>query len=215
MPVFGSRFLDYVRLFWYIAYTLSHLAGHTDQELLDAIRHDDEKAFRQLFDRYWHQTHIMAYARVRSSELTEEIVQDLFVSLWDKRHTQSIQHLPSYLFQAVKFKALNYVQTKIVHEKYWNYYRRFIAQEENSTQATVEFNDLMRAVEQGLEKLPEKSKKVFRLHRLEGWSIAEIANSLNLSKKVIEYHLTRSLKKMRIHLKNYVLAILLLQRFFQ
>lgn len=180
---------------------------NTDHELLEALRNDDQDAFRELFNRYWRTVHVLAYARVRSKEVTEEIVQDLFISLWDKRSSQSIQNLPAYLFQAVKFKALNYIESRLVQEKYWNYYRNFIPQKEESTQSTVEFDDLMEALEQGLETLPEKSKKVFRLHRLEGWSVSQIASALNLSEKAIEYHLTQSVKKMRIHLKNYTLAL--------
>lgn len=179
--------------------------NYTDAELLEAVSNNDTKAFRELFDRYWPKVHVMAYARVRSREVTEEIVQDLFISLWEKRATLSIQNLPAYLFQAVKFKALNYIESKLVHAKYWDYYKTFIPQKEESTQLLVEYDNLMDAIEQGMAQLPEKSKKVFRLHRLEGWSVPEIARTLNLSEKAIEYHLTQSLKKLRVHLKNYIL----------
>lgn len=148
----------------------------------------------------------MAYARVRSKEITEEIVQELFTSLWDKRATHSIQNLSAYLYQAVKFKALNVIESKLVHEKYWNYYRNFVPQREDTTQIVVEYDDLMEAIEVGMNQLPEKSKKVFRLHRIEGWSVPEIAGLLNLSEKAIQYHLTQSVKKLRVHLKNYILS---------
>src|SRR5690606_3761962 len=115
----------------------------------------------------------------------EEIVQDLFISLWDKRATLHIAHLPSYLYQAVKFKALSYIESQIVQEKYWNYYKAFIPQKENATEMAVRYNDLVEVIERGMETLPEKSKKVFQLNRLEGHSIAEIANLLNLSEKAI------------------------------
>lgn len=179
---------------------------YTDQELLEAIRHDDEKAFSELFKRYWRKVHAMAYARVRSKEVTEEIVQELFTSLWDKRATHSIKNLSAYLYQAVKFKALNVIESRLVHKKYWNYYRNFVPQRENTTQIVVEYDDLMEAIEVGMDKLPEKSKKVFRLHRIEGWSVPEIAGLLNLSEKAIQYHLTQSVKKLRVHLKNYILS---------
>ena len=156
----------------------------------------------------------MAYARVRSKEITEEIVQDLFTSLWDKRSAHTIQHLPSYLFQAVKFKALNYIESRIVQEKYWDYYKNFMPQKEEATDILVEYHDLMDAIENGMNELPEKSKKVFRLHRMEGWSVPEIANLLNLSEKAIQYHLTQSVKKLRVHLKNYILALSVFTGFF-
>lgn len=182
----------------------------TDRELLDAIAHDDEKAFAELFKRHWRKVHAMAHSRVRSREVTEEIVQELFTSLWDKRKSVSINHLPSYLFNAVKYKALNYIESKLVYEKYWNYYKKNVPQHNDATELTVNLNELMEAIEEGMQHLPEKSKDVFRLNRLEGHSVSEIAGLLNLSEKTVEYHITRSLKQLRLHLKGHTLAIILI-----
>jgi RNA polymerase sigma-70 factor (family 1) len=185
---------------------LPDYSHYTDHALLNAIRDDDEKAFAELFKRYWRKVHAMAYTRLKSKAATEEIVQELFISLWDKRATQSIQHLSSYLYQAVKFKVLNYIHSKLVEEKYWDYYKNFIPQKEDATAIAVEYSDLMEAIEDGMQQLPEKSKRVFRLNRLEGHSVSEIANLLNLSEKAIQYHLTQSVKKLRMHLKNYIFS---------
>lgn len=154
----------------------------------------------------------MAYTRVRSKTVTEEIVQELFIALWDKRATQSIKHFGSYLYQAVKFKALNHIRSSLIQKKCWDYYREFLPQEEDSTEMTVEYGDLLDAIERGINSLPEKSKKVFKLNRLEGHSVPEIADLLNLSEKTIQYHLAQSVKKLRVHLKNYIfdLAVLVL-----
>lgn len=178
----------------------------TDCELLDAVRQNDKKAFAELFKRYWKKVYAMTYSMVRSEKPTQEIVQDIFISLWDKRFTLSINHLPSYLYVTVKNKTLNHIASQITREKYWNYYKQFIPLQEDVTANAVEFNELMEALEDGIEHLPEKSKKVFRLNHLEGHSISEIANLLNLSEKAIRYHLTQSVKKLRLHLKDYILV---------
>lgn len=180
---------------------------YKDQELLDAIRHDDEAAFAELFKRYGKEVYKMAYCRVRSKEAAEEIVQNLFISFWDKRTTQSITNISSYFYVAVKHKVLNVIESQIVQKKYWDYYKTFIPRQENLTERTVEFNELLAAIEKRMEYLPEKSKKVFKLNRLEGHSITEIANALNLSEKAIQYHLTRSLKELRLHLKDFILSL--------
>ncbi len=183
---------------------------YSDDELLDAIRHDDEEAFTELFNRYWKKVHAMAYPRVRSEEVTAEIVQNLFISIWDKRASLSIKHLPSYFHTAVKNKALNYIEAQVVRKNYWDYYKKFVPVRENATENTVEFDELMEAIENGMETLPEKSKKVFQLNRLEGRSISEIADTLNLSEKAIQYHITLSLKKLRLHLKDFIVSVILL-----
>jgi RNA polymerase sigma-70 factor (family 1) len=178
----------------------------TDYELLEAVRQNDKKAFEELFKRYWKKVYAMTYALIRSEKPTQEIVQDIFISLWDKRLTLSINHLPSYLYVTAKNRTLNYIASQITREKYWNYYKQFIPVQENVTANAVEFNELMEALEDGIEQLPEKSKKVFRLNHLEGHSISEISNLLNLSEKAIRYHLTQSVKKLRLHLKDYILV---------
>lgn len=179
---------------------------YTDHELLQAIQQHNEKAFAALFNRYWRTVHADTFARVRSEEVTKEIVQDLFVSLWNKRSTLSIYHLPSYLHAATKNRVLNYFESQNVLRKHWEYYKSCIPANENVTENDVDLNELMEALEDGIEQLPEKSKTIFRLNRLDGRSIPEIANVLNLSEKAIQYHITRSLKKLRLHLKDYILT---------
>ena len=128
------------------------ISSYSDGELLSAIRHDDEKAFAELFERYWKQVHAMTYAMVRSMEATQEIVQNIFILLWDNRATLSASHLPSYLQVATKNCVLNYIDSRL-HE--------------------CEMNDL-----------PEKPKNIFRLHELEGLSIADITRSLSSLKRL-------------------------------
>ncbi|MEJ1240307.1 RNA polymerase sigma-70 factor [Chryseolinea sp. T2] len=185
------------------------LSSYTDIDLLEAIRHDREDAFAELFRRYWQKVHDMAFPRVRSEEITAEIVQDLFISLWDKRASHSIKHLPSYFYTAVKNKALNYIQAQMVRKSYRDYCLKYFPVSDDNTEKTVEFDDLMDAIEAAMQQLPEKSRTVFQLNRLEGRSIPEIADTLNLSEKAIGYHLTQSLKKLRYQLKDYLTTLAL------
>lgn len=176
---------------------------------MEAIRNDDRVAFGELFARYGKVVYKMAYSRLRSHVAAEEIVQNLFISFWDKRRNHSISNISSYFYIAVKHKVLNIIESRIVQKKYWDYYKAFIPSEENATEKYVEFNELLTTIEEGMKNLPEKSKEVFKMNRLEGHSIAEIAESLNLSEKAIQYHLTRSLKELRLQLKDYIVSIIL------
>lgn len=184
------------------------MSPQSDQELLRAIRHSDEKAFAELFSRYWEYVYTITYKRIQSEEVTKELVQDLFVSLWNKRATLSIEHLPSYLYICVKNRVLNHVISQNIRKKHWDYYKSFIPEQDIVTDNDVELNELMQCIEEGIDHLPEKSQKVSRLSLMEGRSITEIAILLNLSEKSIYYHLTQSIKKLRVHLKNITLSLL-------
>ena len=157
------------------------ISSYSDGELLSAIQHDDEKAFAELFERYWKQVHAMTYAMVRSMEATQEIVQNIFISLWDNRATLSISHLPSYLQVATKNCVLNYIDSRL--DKRQGDCKQYIAQRAHFDH-DIKVNDLIEALECEMNELPEKPKNIFRLHELEGLSIADITRSLSSLKRL-------------------------------
>jgi len=158
------------------------ISSYSDGELLSAIRHDDEKAFAELFERYWKQVHAMTYAMVHSMEATQEIVQNIFISLWDHRATLSISHLPSYLQVATKNCVLNYIDSQLNDRKHWDCNRSIDQQAHFDHDVTV--NELMEVRECGMNDLPGKPKNIFRLHELDGLSTSEVARSLNSLKRL-------------------------------
>ena len=184
-------------------------ADHNDQRLLENLRKGNTDAFEQIFRRYWHRLYIMAKSKVQSHDDAEEIIQTIFSSLWEKRESLAITNLSFYLQTAVRNSVIDRIRSKVTQQKYWNYYKTFIPDQLTSTEDTVVFDDLNGAVEEAVNHLPEKSKKVFKLSRFEGRSNAEIAKLLHLSEKAIEYHLTKSLRDLRVHLKDFILIVLI------
>lgn len=206
LPGVCTTIFDFLRGLIYICLINTYSRVYTncdDCELLQVIRQDNEDAFAELFKRYWRKVHTMTYMRLRSEEATQEIVQEIFISLWTRRKTLSINHLSSYLYTAVKNRVLNYIDAQLTRKKHWDYYKQFVPEQDDVTENDVEAHELMKAIEKAMEHLPEKTKRVFRLNRLEGRSIHEIAGILNLSHKATQYHLTQSLKKLRVHLKDH------------
>jgi RNA polymerase sigma-70 factor (family 1) len=184
--------------------------NYTDEELLNFVQNDDKSAFEEIYNRHWHKLYNIAVKVLKSQEEAEEILQDIFLKLWIRRKEIRVLNLSHYLISSVKKKIVDSIRSKIVQEKYWNYYRQFMPQSVEETESTVVFNELNNEIQQAIQQLPEKSQQVFRLNRLEGRSISEIANFLKLSERAIEYHLTKSLKVLRTHLKDFVLFIIIL-----
>ncbi len=187
----------------------------SDQQLIEALRRGDSQALTEIFNQYWTRLYFMALRRTGSHEAAEEIVQDLFTELWDKRtrlfkgDSSNIKLAP-YLLTAVKNKTLNQVRSQLQKQSYWEYYRKHLPNHDDATENTIEYNQLVDVIEKGIEQLPEKSRKVFRLNRLEGRTVQEIAEQLSLSEKSIEYHLTKSLKVIRLYLKDYTISFTVL-----
>ncbi|MBL0745785.1 RNA polymerase sigma factor [Chryseolinea lacunae] len=181
-----------------------------EQDLIEALRQGDEQAYSIIFKQYWKTLYHQAYCKVQSHELAEEIVQELFLTLWEKRSTLLISNLLHYLRTALRNKCIDHIRATLVKDKYWRYYKQFIPRQADATQEMVSYNNLAEALETGLSRLPEKTKAVFALSRFEGRSIAEVAKVVRLSEKAVEYHLTKSLKILKVYLKDFVLLALLL-----
>jgi len=177
----------------------------TEQELLGLLRDGHAEAFEEIFRRHWHEVFQLAQSKLQDKSEAEEVVQSIFTTLWEKRDTLYITNLSFYLHAAVRNRVINLIRSKITQRTYWEYYRQYIPHAETSTERRVLYDTLHEAVDRALVQLPEKTRQVFRLNRLEGHSVPEIARRLRLSEKAIEYHLTRSLKELRVLLKDFIL----------
>jgi RNA polymerase sigma-70 factor (ECF subfamily) len=175
-----------------------------EQFLVKDLREGSLAAFEQIFKLYWQRLYVLAKSKVHSHDEAEEIIQAIFSNLWEKRQTLLITNLSFYLHTAVRNSVINIIRSKITQEKYWDYYKSFIPVQQHATEHAIEYDDLNHAVEKAVSSLPEKSRTVFKLSRLEGRSNAEIANHLKVSEKAIQYHLTKSLRQLRLHLKDFI-----------
>ena len=176
-----------------------------DNILLRLLRTSDEKAFRAIYDRYWKKIFFTAVKKTRSKEVAEELTQNLFVSLWQKRETANILQLENYLSVAIKYGIINYIRYQAHREKYFDSVANQPKTDESPAEQAVLLHNLEECIQKGLLQLPEKTRKVFTLSRFENHSVRQIAEQLNISEKAVEYHITKSLKVMHIHLKHFEL----------
>lgn len=181
-------------------------ASWTDEALLEAMGTGDRVAFAELYERYWYRLFALAYRKLKSRETAEELVQDLFAALWHKRAEQQIQQPEHYLLTAITRRVIGHLRAHRIRLAYADYCRWFQNEATEETEKDLAASDLSEAFAKALLLLPAQSREVFRLSRLEHFSVREIAERLNLSTKAVEYHLTKSLRLLRGYLKDFMLA---------
>lgn len=190
--------------------TEMNLAHSTDKELMAGIVNDDRQAFRKLYDRYQEDMYRLALRKIHSEEIAEEIVQDVFVELWEKRHRLSISEVRYYLFRSVKNGVLDQIRAQIVRQNYVKEHALTAEPTDNHTEDVLAMYELMATIYAGMDSMSEKTREIFRFNRLEAMSPEEIAKILNVPKRTVEYHITLALRAMRISLKDYLPFCILL-----
>lgn len=186
----------------------------SDELLVKLLHVGEQDAFEEIYRRYWQKLLRSAQFKIRSKEIIEEILQDLFISLWEKREKVLIENLEAYLNTSLRYLIINQIKKQILQEKFVEY---SIKKNEltDDVDESVAFNELSSAIEKAIEQLPKKTEQIFRLNRLEYKSVKEISVLLETPERTIEYHITQALKALRIHLREFItLSVLLPLRIF-
>jgi RNA polymerase sigma-70 factor (family 1) len=181
----------------------------SDEVLVILLKKDDEKAFKEIYNRYWQQLYKTAYNKLHLHEIAEETVQNIFVKLWEKRFVSSIQHLENYLQTAIKYQVINYYKSLFTKEKYLqNAKHEFLVTDTSANKLLLD--ELAVTIDKALHELPEKTQRIFNLSRNENFSVKKISESMHLSEKAVEYHITKSLKQLRVYLKEIISVLIAL-----
>ena len=175
--------------------------------LLSAVQRGDQKAFDTLFRRYYPM--LCAYGhRFVELEDAEEIVEDSLLWIWENRETLVIESsLNSYLFKMVYRRALN----KLAHiDATQRADTRFYEEMQEMLQDTdyYQIEELTKRIEDAVAALPESYREAFVMHRFRDMSYKEIAETLGVSPKTIDYRIQQALKQLRTDLKDYLPLLL-------
>ena len=180
----------------------------TDIELITALKMGDAAAFAEIYDRYWDKLFYVDARKLDQLEDAEEVVQSVFISLWNRRLSLNITStLRSYLSVSIKYRVIKVLEKQYHQRKYVDSLKnRGLL--DDSTQEWLEFMELKDQLEQLVLELPDKCRLVYRMSREQGFSQKEIAEKLDISEKTVEAHLGKATKTIRAGL-NVFLTLLL------
>lgn len=191
--------------------------NYPDCDLWEAILLDDTKAFETLFERYWSDVYSTAFSYLKDKDACAEIVQDIFVNIWQKRNVFKIDCFKNYLTSAARYHVYKHLKAKKSSAiLYVEDYDHIKIQSGSIGQADeeLEYMELQQSVETSLHDLPKRCREIFILSRINNLTNDEIAQQLGISKRTVENQITHALKFLRSLLKYSALLILMASKYF-
>lgn len=183
--------------------------NNTEKEIFSLLQKGNVYAYELIFRRYYLGLCGFAARFVQQPETAEEIVQNIFLKLWEKRHSFSIEtSLKSYLFRAVYNSCHNYLAHTKIENRYISFLRETTLRKEAGSDPVLDslaYKELNEKITEAIERLPAECKKIFKMSRFEGLKYAEIATELNISVKTVETQISRALLRLRSELKDFLL----------
>ncbi|WP_372919174.1 RNA polymerase sigma-70 factor [Salegentibacter sp.] len=184
----------------------------TDQQLLVSLKDGNETIFPVIFDRYWKRLYSYAFKLYQDDKICEDIVQEIFISLWEKASESQILNLEAYLLRSVKYRVANHIRSlkfSTIQEEILE----SIPYPSNSV-LNLEYQEFENEVLSQVKKLPPRCREIFILSRFENYSNSEISEKLEISIRTVEKQISNALSFLRTNLDDsrfaaFITAVLL------
>lgn len=168
----------------------------------------DDLSFETLFKTHYKALYAYAQVILRDEEDAEEIVQQMFLKLWEKRDLLQVQtSIKAYLYKCVYHDSLNYLKHQKTKAKYQEFTIHSMDRQQEPASHKVELTELEQNINLALNELPEQCRTIFQMSRFEELKYKEIAAALNLSIKTVENQMGKALKIMRLKLADFLVLV--------
>ncbi|TDN97254.1 RNA polymerase sigma-70 factor [Sunxiuqinia elliptica] len=186
----------------------------SDQDLTRLLRTGSKDAFRVLFERYGGRLQHFALSYLKSEHDSEELVQDVFLKLWEKREILDCSgNLRSYIFKVAVNSIYDFIRRKNVEQAFVEFAAGNQA-EVDSTWDDVVYNDMVLQIGRLMDKMPEQRRRIFKMSREKGMSNEQIAAELSLSKRTVENQLYRATNFLKKNLRHSPMTAILFYYLF-
>lgn len=174
---------------------------YTDNELADLLQESDQLAYAEIYRRFKGVLHLHAYKKLGDFEEAKDVVQEVFLILWEKRERLHVStNLSGYVYQMLRNRILNLISAKETCSRHFNAIRTFIEQGQADTDWHLREQELAAAIESGINEMPPRMREVFLLSRKSYLSHKEIAHVLSISESTVKNQIKSALRLLRRHM---------------
>jgi RNA polymerase sigma-70 factor (ECF subfamily) len=189
--------------------------AENDHILLKGLVAGREDSYNTLFNEYYMVLTVFAKTYLGEMDLAREIVQDMFVRLYESRHLlENVDSLKSYLYRSVRNSCLNFLKSSKIHHKHKERIRLEQSDAEYDILEEIQESELEQRIFQVVSTLPGRCRQIFRMSRVEGLKNDEIAQQLSISKRTVETQISRALKTLRVELASYLTVLVINMLFY-
>lgn len=187
----------------------------TEDKLVALLKNGDASAFDELFELYGKKLYGFALSYLKTESEAEELVQDVFVRLWESRKSLKPDHsFKSYLFTIALNQIRKFFKKKAVAIRHLAQLDQSDFDRDNSTEEKIDYSSVLVRVEQVIEQLPNRKKLIFKKSKIEGQTSKEIAEELNITIGAVDNQVSDAMKMIRKILKEDSLSVLLFLALF-
>ena len=182
--------------------------NYTDQELVLRLQNDDEEAYQLIYNRYWSALFGNAFNRVRDKEISQDIVQDVFLDVWRRRRSLNPDNLSAYLHAATRFITYRRMSKMPIDTIYFKEFEQALVSSFFAEDRLLkrELNELL---DKWILALPKKRRKIFLLHFNQDMSTEEIANQLGIARKTVQNQLTVAYREIQQKYARFLAVVIL------
>jgi RNA polymerase sigma-70 factor (family 1) len=173
-------------------------------QLLSLIADNDNGAFTEIYNRFWKKLFAIAYNRLREVSTAEDIVHDVFASLWANRQNAAILSLENYLATATKYMVFAAIKRRMQEKVYTRASAYTEPLFEIPVESAVHYRRILEIIKTEVDRLPERCRLVFQYSRDKGMPVKQIARELNISPKTVENQLTKAIRQLRLVTKTFL-----------
>lgn len=190
---------------------MQHELLYNERELLKQVAAGDMKSFHQLFAAWYDRLYSAALVYCKVHEQAEDVVQQVFMKLWEKRDTLSrVENPADYLFIITRNEVLNQLRRNTLHDNYKRHIRELFSEEAGSPEEMLINRQRRQIVQQAVSSLPPQQQEAFRLSRDQGLSYDEIATNMQLSLSTVKGHISKALQAIRTYLQAHQNELLIM-----
>lgn len=177
-----------------------NFSTYSDEQLLRLLSEDNQQAFSEIYERYWEKLFVSAEKILQNRAAAQDAVQEVFISLWNRRSTLQIESLQNYLYQAARFQVFKNIRSEKTGNDFFK--RLALVSNEIIKEDPAALKELERMIEKIIASLPEDQRIIFKMNRDQGLTYKQIAAEKNISVKTVEKKISQALKYIRMNMTD-------------